>query len=94
MKLYVLSNCWKEAAKVYLAKTSHGDMNLLIADHFDAGDFGPLNQSATYGKLVKAIKVDPVDVLFVTHSGAEGFAAKKAGLSVILIATHRRDVYK
>lgn len=79
---------------MYLSKTSHGDMNLLISDHFDAGDFGPLNKTATYEKLVKSIKVDPEDVLFLTHSGPEGFAAKKAGLSVLLIATHRRDVYK
>ena len=93
VKLYLFSNGWKEATKRYLAKTSKGDMNLLIADHFDTEE-GQLTDPATFKKIVGKIKQAPEDVLFLTHCSQEAMAAKKAGLGAILIMTHRRDVNK
>lgn len=93
IKLFVVSNGWKEAAKRYLQKTNHGDMNLLISGHFDTG-IGPLTDEKTYKKIINKLKCDPEDVIFLTHYGKEGLAAKKAGLSSILIMTHRRDISK
>lgn len=68
-------------------------MNLLIKDHFDTSE-GPLTEAATFKKVVGKVGLAPEDILFLTHNGKEGYAAKKAGLSVILIMTHRRDVDK
>ena len=94
VKLYLFSNGWKEATKRYLAKTNQGDMNLLIADHFDTEE-GQLTDPATFKKIVGKIKqVHPEDVLFLTHCPQEAMAAKSAGLGTILIMTHRRDVNK
>ncbi|KAH9403770.1 Enolase-phosphatase E1 [Tyrophagus putrescentiae] len=94
VKLYLFSNGWKEATKRYLEKTSKGDVNLLITDIFDAADEGPLTDSNTFKKIAHKIKLPPDEVLFLTHSGKEGLAAKKAGVGAILVKTHRRDVFK
>ena len=93
IQLFVFSNGWCEATKRYLQKTNHGDMNLLISGHFDT-KLGPLTDPATYKKLISKVKHPAEDILFLTHSGAEGRAAKKSGLSVVLIMTHRRDINK
>lgn len=93
VKLYLFSNGWKEATKRYLEKTSKGDMNLLISDHFDTEE-GQLSDPATFKKIIGKIKQPADDVLFLTHCGKEGLAAKKAGVGAILIMTHRRDVDK
>lgn len=91
IKLYILSNGWTEATKKFMSKTSHGDLNLLIEEHFDS-DLGPLTTPATYGKVLEKVALAPTDVVFLTKSPEEGKAAKDGGLNVILVLTHRQSV--
>lgn len=91
IKLYVFSNGWTEATKRFMAKTSHGDLNLLIDDHFDNTQ-GPLTNPATFQKILQTIEMEPSRVLFLTKSVEEGKAAKRAGLKVVLVMTHRRTI--
>ena len=91
IKLYILSNGWTEATKKFMAKTSHGDLNLLIEEHFDS-ELGPLTAPDTYGKVLEKIGLATADVVFLTKSPEEGKAAKDGGLNVILVLTHRQSV--
>lgn len=91
IKLYVLSNGWSEATKKFMSKTSHGDLNLLIDGHYDTS-IGSLTDPETYKKVTDKIKEKPDDVVFLTKSADEAKAAKKSGLNVVLVLTHRRNV--
>ncbi|KAI2810444.1 hypothetical protein RDWZM_002579 [Blomia tropicalis] len=93
IKLFVVSNGWSEATKRFLQKTSHGDMNLLIENHFDTR-IGKLNEPDTYRKILEKIKEEANEVLFLTKDGSEGNAALNAGLNVVLVLTHRRNIEK
>ncbi|KPM05227.1 enolase-phosphatase E-1-like protein 1 [Sarcoptes scabiei] len=91
IKLYVLSNGWVEATKRFMAKTNHGDLNLLIDGHFDSTS-GPLDDPNTFRRVVEQISLPPTQVLFLTKSPSENKAALEAGLNSILVMTHRRDL--
>ncbi|KAH9391161.1 Enolase-phosphatase E1 [Tyrophagus putrescentiae] len=91
LKLFIFSNGWTEATKKFMSKTSHGDLNALIDDHFDTS-LGSLKDAATYRKLIERIKEDPKEVTFLTKSASEGKAAKAAGLNVVLVLTHTATV--
>lgn len=91
IKMFVVSNGWSEANKKFLSKTSHGDLNMLIDDHFDTS-VGPLTEESTFKKLIGKIKEKPADITFLTKSVEEGVAAKSAGMGVVLVLTHRKEV--
>ncbi len=93
VKLYVLSNTWVEATKKFLSKTTQGDLNLMIDGHFDASD-GSLSDKETYVKLVTKIGLTADQVLFLTKSAEEAKAAKEAGLPIVLVMTHRKNIEK
>ena len=93
IKLYVLSNGWNQASKRFLSRTNHGDLNELIMDHFDT-EMGLLTDESTYRKVLEQINEPPEVVLFLTKDAAEGQAALRAGLSVVLVMTHRRNIEK
>lgn len=93
LSLYVVSNGWSQATARFLEHTNHGNMNLLIADHFDTR-IGKLFEPATFVKVATTIGQAPKDVLFLTKDGHEGSAALQAGLNVVLVLTHRKDVEK
>ncbi|KAJ6216364.1 hypothetical protein RDWZM_007521 [Blomia tropicalis] len=93
IKLFVMSNGWSEATKRFLAKTNHGDLNILIENHFDPR-LGDLTKKETFVKALQSINQKPDEALFLTKDGAEGNAAKQAGLNVILVLTHRRNITK
>lgn len=93
IKIYVLSNGWKEATKKFLSATTTGDLNLMVDDHFDTSE-GKLEDKETYTKIAAKIS-QPIDsCLFLTKSGAEGLAAKQAGMPVLLVMTHRKNIEK
>jgi enolase-phosphatase E1 len=93
IKVYVLSNGWKAANKKFLSQTSHGDLNLLLDGHYDNSE-GALDNKDTYTKIAGKIS-QPVDqCLFLTKSGAEGLAAKSAGMPAVLVMVHRKNVDK
>lgn len=89
--VYMLSNGWAYANKKFLSVTNHGDLSAKIKSYFDT-ELGSLEDSATFQAVVSKLSLPAEDILFCTHSGMEGVAAHKAGLSVILIETHREDV--
>lgn len=91
--LYVFSNGWAEANKRFLAKTNHGDLNLLISGHYDT-TMGPSNEPDTFKRLLGAIKQKAEDVLFLTKAPAEAHAATAAGISCVLVMTHQRNIDK
>lgn len=86
INLYILSNGWTEASKKFMSKTSHGDLNLVIDDHFDTS-LGPLQDPSTYLKVAQKINQKPEDILFLTKSVEEGKAAQNAGFNVVLVLT-------
>ncbi|KAH9394677.1 Enolase-phosphatase E1 [Tyrophagus putrescentiae] len=89
--LYVFSNGWSYAMKKFLKKTNYGDLTLVIKDFIDT-NIGQLNDMQTYEGLISQLGHPPEDILFLTHSGIEGVAARRADLSVILVTTHRKDL--
>lgn len=91
LKFYVFSNTWVEAQKALLRNTNHGDLTNLIAGYFD-NDFGLLTEVDSWHRFCKQIGQSPNNVIFLTKSPAEGRAAQDAGLSVVLVLTHRHNV--
>lgn len=91
INLFVLSNGWAEATKRFMSNTSHGDLNMIIDGHFDTS-LGKLNDSGTYKKAAGKIGAPADQILFLTKNMDEGVAAKNAGLAVIFVFTHRRNV--
>ncbi|KAJ6221760.1 hypothetical protein RDWZM_000305 [Blomia tropicalis] len=93
IKLFVFSNGWAEATKRFLSRTTHGDLNLLIDGHFDTS-LGSLNDANTFTQVLKKINEPAQEVLFLTKNADEGRAANQAGLIVVLVLTHRRNIDK
>lgn len=91
IKFYVFSNAWVDAQKELLRNTNHGDLTNLISGFYD-NDFGLLTDSDSYKRLCTDIKINPSEVVFLTKSPVEGRAAMEAGLSVVLVLTHRHNV--
>lgn len=90
-KFYVFSNTWIDAQKALLRNTDHGDLTNLISGHYD-NDFGMITESESWKRLCNDIREQAQDVLFLTKSAVEGRAAAEAGVSVVLVLTHRHNV--
>ena len=93
LKIYVLSNGWKEATKKFLGTTTTGDLNLMVDDHFDTTE-GKLDDKQTYTNIAQKIGLTVDQCLFLTKSGPEGLAAKQAGMPTVLVMTHRKNIDK
>lgn len=91
VKFFVFSNTWIEAQKALLKNTNHGDLTNLISGHFD-NDFGLITETESWRRLSSEIRENPNDILFLTKSPVEGRAAADAGVSVVLVLTHRHNV--
>jgi enolase-phosphatase E1 len=94
IKFYVFSNGWIEATKRFMSKTSHGDLNPLIDDYFDTNTVGALSDKQSFTKILAKIGEQPENVIFLTKSGEEARAAKEAGITPVLVLTHRRNIEK
>ena len=93
IKVYVVSNGWKGVTKKFLSYTTQGNLNLLLEGHFDKRE-GALDNKDTYTKIAGKIS-QPVDqCLFLTKSGAEGLAAKSAGMPAVLVMVQRKNIDK
>ena len=93
IRLFAIGNCSAVGTRYFLAKTNHGDLNLLIDAHFD-NSIGSPTETATFQKLLTEMKQQPEDVLFLTKSPEEARAAKSVGIAVVLVVTHRRNAEK
>ena len=91
IKLYLCSNGWAYAMKVFLKKTNHDDMTKYITDYFDTS-MGSLTDQGIFKTIQDKIGFPGEDILFLTHWGDEGIVAHQSGLSVVVVATHRTDV--
>lgn len=89
IKLYVVSNGWSVANKVFLSHTNQGDMTLLIDDFFDTS-VGQMTESETFDKILKQIKQSAKEVILFTKSGPMAQAAAKVGVTPILVLTHQK----
>jgi methionine salvage enolase-phosphatase E1 len=76
-----------------MSNTNHGDLNLLIDNHFDTS-FGPLTDKESYQKILAKIGEQPEGVIFLTKSPEEAKAAKEIGITPILVLTHRKNIEK
>jgi 2,3-diketo-5-methylthio-1-phosphopentane phosphatase len=90
IKLYVVSNGWVDATKKFMSNTNHGDLNLLIDNHFNTS-LGQLTGKESYQKILVKIGEQPEGVIFLTKSSEEAKAAKEIGITPILVVTHRRN---
>lgn len=93
IQLFVLSNGWSEATRRFLSKTNHGDLNLVIDDHFDSA-VGPLNESDTFRRVLQKIGHSAEHVVYLTKSQEQGKAASELGITVVLVLTHRKNIEK
>lgn len=91
IKLYVYSNGWKYCMKKFLEKTNHANLALVVEEFMDT-EMGPLDDAKSYEGIIQKLGFPAVDILFLTHSGVEGVAAHFAGLSVVLVTTHREEL--
>ena len=89
IKLYVVSQGWSEANKVFMSRTNQGDMGLLIDDYFDTS-MGPLGESETFKKILEKVGAND-NVIFFTKSGWAASAASGAGIFPILVMTHKKS---
>lgn len=94
VKIYVLSNGWAEATKKFLSKTNHGDLSPMLDGLYDAKSEGPLTDKETYTKLIGKLGLAAGDVLLLTKAADQAKAAKEAGLAILLVLTHRKNIEK
>lgn len=73
-----------EAQKLLFGHSCVGDLLHYFSHHFDTG-VGAKVEAESYRNILKALKCDdPEDVIFLTDLPKEAWAAKEAGLKVIL----------
>lgn len=81
---YIYSSGSVQAQKLLFGHSTYGDLTSLLHGYFDA-NIGPKISSASYTSICKNIDVPPQDVLFLTDVPKEAYAAKEAGLQVVLV---------
>jgi len=89
IKLYIVSQGWSEANKVFLSRTNQGDMTLLLDGYFDTKS-GKWKDKNAFLHLLKEINQPPSSVVFFTHTGAAARSASSAGILPILVTTHKK----
>ncbi|KAH7645625.1 enolase-phosphatase E1 [Dermatophagoides farinae] len=87
--LYVYSQGWAEANRVFMSRTNNGDMSLLIDDYFDTS-IGMPTDPATFRKILEQIHQSPSDVVYLTKSSAAAKCAKNVGIFSVLVLTHKK----
>ncbi|XP_031255320.1 probable bifunctional methylthioribulose-1-phosphate dehydratase/enolase-phosphatase E1 2 isoform X2 [Pistacia vera] len=84
IKVYIYSNCSREAQRLLFAKSNYGDLRKYFCGFFDTV-VGNKNESHSYLEILRTVGVDrPADMLFVTDVFQEAVAASAAGLEVII----------
>ncbi|KAJ0053657.1 hypothetical protein Pint_02283 [Pistacia integerrima] len=84
IKVYIYSNCSREAQRLLFAKSNYGDLRKYFCGFFDTA-VGNKNESHSYLEILRTVGVDrPADMLFVTDVFQEAVAASAAGLEVII----------
>ncbi|KAI1308697.1 Enolase-phosphatase E1 [Halotydeus destructor] len=92
IKIYIFSNAWVKAQKMFMAKTNHGQLDQLITGFFDTSDIGEPTDSNSFKKLTTQIGAPAGEIVFLTKGIAEGKAAKEAGIHAILVISHSHQL--
>ncbi len=102
IKLYVYSSGSIKAQKLFFAHTDYGDITYLFDGFFDT-TIGHKKEPTSYINILKAIKQEPNDILFLSDVEDELKAAKEVGVNTILVcrdgmksSTHKsvKDFYQ
>ncbi|KAI2801769.1 hypothetical protein RDWZM_000756 [Blomia tropicalis] len=90
IKLYVCSQGWSEANKVFLSRTNQGDMTLLIDGYFDT-KHGSWKEPKSFHRLLEELQItQPSSVVLFTKNGATARSASHAGIVPIIVTTHKK----
>ncbi|XP_057955993.1 probable bifunctional methylthioribulose-1-phosphate dehydratase/enolase-phosphatase E1 2 isoform X5 [Malania oleifera] len=84
IKVYVYSNCSREAQQLLLANSNFGDLRKYFCGFFDT-TVGNKEENHSYSEILQSVGVvKPTDMVFVTDVFQEAVAAKAAGLEVMI----------
>ncbi len=72
-----------QAQKLFFGHTVAGDLSGLIGGHYDTTT-GAKQEPASYRKIASEFSCPPNEILFISDVVAELFAAKEAGMQVVL----------
>ncbi len=84
MALYVFSSGSVAAQKLIFGHSIEGDLTPVFSGYFDTTT-GSKREPAAYTKIADAIGETPADILFLSDTPAEVFAARGAGMAALLI---------
>jgi enolase-phosphatase E1 len=73
------------AQKLLFATTAAGDLRPWLAAYFDT-NAGAKTEPESYGRIARALPLEPSSVLFVSDTPSELRAARQAGMEVVLCA--------
>ncbi|XP_042879617.1 enolase-phosphatase E1-like [Penaeus japonicus] len=82
-KLIIYSSGSVAAQKLLFAHSVHGDILHLFDGHYDTA-VGPKVESESYTAILRRLRCDPASLLFVTDLAKEAWAARAAGVHVVL----------
>ncbi|KAI5605436.1 hypothetical protein BDE02_01G351600 [Populus trichocarpa] len=84
IKVYIYSSGSRLAQRLIFGKTNYGDLRKYLSGFFDT-TVGNKKETRSYIEISESLGVDkPSDILFVTDVLQEAFAAKGAGLDVMI----------
>ncbi|KAG6790444.1 hypothetical protein POTOM_006598 [Populus tomentosa] len=84
IKVYIYSSGSRLAQRLIFGKTNYGDLRKYLSGFFDT-TVGNKKETHSYIEISESLGVDkPSDILFVTDVFQEAFAAKGAGLDVMI----------
>ncbi|XP_076234567.1 enolase-phosphatase E1 [Calliopsis andreniformis] len=83
-KVYVYSSGSVEAQKLLFGHSVHGDLLKYFSGYFDT-EVGAKQESSSYKNILNKVGVEASNVIFLTDVVKEAAAAKKAGLSVVVV---------
>ncbi|XP_063587705.1 enolase-phosphatase E1-like [Penaeus indicus] len=82
-RLVIYSSGSVAAQKLLFTHSVCGDVLHLFDGHFDTG-VGPKVESESYSTILRRLRCDPARVLFVTDLAKEAWAARAAGVHVVV----------
>lgn len=93
IRIFGVFKGYAEMARRFLTHTNHGDLNQLIEGYFGE-EMGPLNEAATFGKILDSMKLQAQEVLFISKSPDEYLAARASNLVALHLLMGRRQPEK
>ena len=92
IRVYMFSHAWVVVQQLFMGRTNHDSLSACIDGYYDNQTMGPIEQAASFKRLLETIRLPPSDVIFLTKGIPEGRAAKEAGIHSILVISHRHQM--